>query len=58
MFDDSTPDFDETCFIKVDWSEYYPNAVELILTKMCKPCGKAVITTCFVDADHARYYVT
>ena len=45
----STPDFNETCFIKVDWSEYYPNAVELILPKMPKHLGKPVMTTCFVD---------
>ena len=58
MFDDSTPDFDETCFIKADWSEYYPNAVEPILPKMLKPHGKAAMTTCFVDVNHAGYHVT
>ena len=58
VFDDSTPDFNETCFVKADWSEYYPNAAELILPKMSKPCGKAVTTTCFVDTDHARCCVT
>ena len=44
MFDDSTPDFGKTCFVKVDWSEYCPDAVELILLKMLKPHGKAVTT--------------
>ena len=58
MFDDSTPDFDETNFVKVHWSECYPDTVELIPLKMLKPCGKAVMTTCFVDADHARCHVT
>ena len=31
VLDDSTPDFDETCFINVDWSEYFPYAAEWIL---------------------------
>ena len=46
MFDDSTPDFDETHFVKV------------IPPKMPKPHGKAVMTICFVDANHARFHVT
>ena len=54
MFDDSTPDFDETHFIKVDWSEYYPDVAELIPPKVLKPHGKAVATTCFVGVNHAR----
>ena len=58
MFDDSTPDFDETCFVEADWSEYYPDAVEPIPPKILEPHGKAVTTTCFVDADHAECYVT
>ena len=53
VFDDYTADFDETCFIKADWSEYYPDAAELI-----PPHGKAVTTMHFVHANHARCHVT
>ena len=58
MFDDSTPDFNETCFIKAGWSEYYPNTAEPILLKIPEPHGKAVMMTYFVDADHARCHAT
>ena len=58
MFDDSTPEFDETHFVQADWSEYYPDPAEPIPPKMLKPCGKAVMTTCFADADYAGCRVT
>ena len=44
--------------LKCHWSEYYPNAVEPIPLKVPKPHGKAVMTTCFVDANHGRCCVT
>ena len=58
MFDDSTPDFNEMYFVKANWSEYYPDVVEPNLPKMLKPHGKAVMTACFVGADHAGCCVT
>ena len=58
VFDDSTPAFDETCFVKVSCSEYYPDAAELIPQKILKNHGNAVTTTFFVDWNHARFCVT
>jgi hypothetical protein len=53
VFDDTEPDFDERRFKTCDWSEYYPDAKEAIPSDMPRPCGRAVIMSCFVDADHA-----
>ena len=53
MFDDSEPIFDDRAFHKCDWSEFYPEAEELLPPDMPEPLGKAVKMTCFVDADHA-----
>ena len=30
VFDDTEPVFDESCFQKCDWSEYYPGACEAV----------------------------
>ena len=58
VFDDTEPDFDERRFKSCDWSEYYPDAAEAIPKDMPKPRGRAVIMSCFVDADHAGCRVT
>ena len=58
VFDDTTPDFDESRFTRPDWSEYYPDAAEPIPSNAPAPRGNAVTTTCFVDADHAGCRVT
>ena len=58
VFDDTTPDFDESRFTRPDWSEYYPDAAEPIPPNAPAPRGNAVTTTCFVDADHAGCRVT
>ena len=58
VFDDTEPDFDDCRFKDCDWSEYYPNAAEAIPKDMPKPCGRAVMCSCFVDADHAGCQVT
>ena len=47
------PAIDETRFTKCDWSEFYPDAEEKLPPDMPEPRGKSVVTTCFVDADHA-----
>ena len=58
VFDDTEPDFDDHRFKECDWSEYYPDAVEAIPRDVPKPQGKAVMCSCFVDADHAGCKVT
>jgi hypothetical protein len=58
VFDDTEPDFDKRRFKSCDWSEYYPDAAEAILKDVPKPRGRAVIVSCFVDADHAGCRVT
>jgi hypothetical protein len=49
---------DEIAFHSFDWTKYYPDAAEAAPTSMPEPRGKSVITTCFVDADHAGCRVT
>jgi hypothetical protein len=58
VFDDTEPEFDERRFKECDWSEYYPDAEEAIPKGMPTPRGRAVIMSCFVDADHAGCRVT
>jgi hypothetical protein len=45
-------------FKEYDWKEYYPGATEVILDFMPEPHGKPMLTTCFVDADHAGCHFT
>ena len=58
VFDDTEPEFDDRRIKECDWSEYYPDAVEAMPRDMPKPRGKAVMCSCFVDADHAGCQVT
>ena len=58
VFDDTLPVFDESRFVKAYWGENYPEAVEPLPHNMPAPRGRAVSTTCFVDADHAGCRVT
>jgi len=54
VFDDTEPDFMETSeFHEADWSEYYPDAAEPIPPDVPEARGNSVVTSCFVDADHA-----
>ena len=53
VFDDSEPVFDPNAFKTCDWSEFYPDAEEALPTTMPKERGHGVVTSCFVDADHA-----
>ena len=41
-----------------DWLEFYPDAVECVLSDIPEPGGKIRTLTCFVDADHARDQLT
>lgn len=58
VFDDTEPWFDDRRFVQADWSDYYDGAAEAIPEDMPEPLGKAVSTSCFVDADHAGCQVT
>ena len=58
VFDDTEPDFLGSEFHDCDWSKFYPGAKEAIPTDMPEPRGRPVVTSCFVDADHAGCRVT
>jgi hypothetical protein len=58
VLDWTEPSLDEKMFKECDWKEYYPGATEAIPDNMPEPCGKPVLTTCFVDADHAGCRLT
>ena len=58
VFDPTEPFLDESVFAECAWKEYYPGAAEAIPPNMPEPRGKAVVTTCFVDADHAGCRLT
>ena len=58
VFDDTEPVFDENAFTVCDWSEFYPEAEEAIPYNVPEPRGHRVVTSVFVDADHAGYKAT
>ncbi len=53
ILDDTKPFVDETQFIKVDWTGFYPDAVEAIPPNAPQPRGRDILISYFVDADHA-----
>ena len=58
VFDWTEPVLDESKFQEVDWKEFYPEAAELIPPNAPESRGRGVVTTCFVDADHAGCRLT
>lgn len=58
ILDDTVPHIDEAHFPKVDWKEFYPDAVEAIPSSAPEPLDNPVTLSCFVDADHAWNQVT
>jgi len=58
VFDDSEPKLPIDGFNLCDWSSLYPNAAERIPQDAPEPLGHSVVTTCYVDADHAGCRVT
>jgi hypothetical protein len=58
VFNPDTPLYDEGRFQKCDWTEYYPDAAEAVPPNVPEARGHSVVTTCFVDADHAGCRVT
>jgi hypothetical protein len=53
VFDDSEPKIATDSFHMHDWSSQYPEATEKIPPDAPEALGHSVVTTCFVDADHA-----
>ncbi|KAI2494242.1 Reverse transcriptase (RNA-dependent DNA polymerase) [Fragilaria crotonensis] len=53
VFDNTEPIFDENSFHVCDWSEFYPDAEEAIPHNVPEERGHGVVTSAFVDADHA-----
>jgi hypothetical protein len=60
VLDDSHLSIDKTAFTTVDWESFYPGAdtAEAIPLSIPEPLGKAVATTCYVDAYHAGCLAT
>jgi hypothetical protein len=58
VFDDTEPVFNDAAFKVCDWSKFYPDAEEAIPHNAPKVHGNGVVTSCFVDADHAGCKVT
>ena len=53
VFDDTEPDLKGFEFKECDWSEAYHGAKEAIPLDVPEQRGNSVVTTCYVDADHA-----
>jgi hypothetical protein len=58
ILDDSKPVVDESQFTKVDWTAFYPDAMEAVPPNAPEPRGNDILVSCFVDADHAGNRVT
>jgi hypothetical protein len=58
VFDEMEPAIDQSRFRVVDWSEFYPDAEEAIPWDAPEPRGVSVVTSCFVDSDHAGCRLT
>jgi hypothetical protein len=58
VFDDTVPDLSATHFHVCDWITVYPDAAETLPSSMPEARGHSVVTSCYVDADHAGCKVT
>jgi hypothetical protein len=58
VFDDMEPAINQSRFRVVDWSEFYPDTEEAIPRDAPEPRGVSVVTSCFVDSDHAECRLT
>jgi hypothetical protein len=58
VFDDTVPDLGATYFHVCDWTTVYPDAAETIPPNIPEAWGHSVVTSCYVDADHAGCKVT
>jgi hypothetical protein len=53
VLDDTEPTFDPNAFKTCNWSEFYLDAEEGLPAMIPQERGHRVVTSCFVDADHA-----
>ncbi|MGH7955039.1 MAG: hypothetical protein ACREOZ_03675, partial [Gloeomargaritales cyanobacterium] len=58
VLDPEVKDWNDRIWIEADWSEYYPDAMEIIPSNAPPPRGKSVQINVFCDADHATDVVT
>jgi hypothetical protein len=58
VFIKMVPAIDQSRFWVVDWSEFYPEAEEAIPWDAPGLRGVSVVTSCFVDSDHAGCRLT
>jgi hypothetical protein len=58
VFNDEYPDFSKVVWREGDFKVFYPDAEEVLPPKIPEPRGKLVVTTCYVDADHAGFRTT
>ncbi len=52
MFDPTYPNINIDLFLKYDWTEFYGDVTEAILTDMPTPLGKDIDIRMIVDSDH------
>jgi hypothetical protein len=58
VFNETVPAIDQSRFRVVDWSEFYPDAKEAVPRAALEPRGVSVVTSCFVDSEHAGCRLT
>jgi hypothetical protein len=59
VFDPDEPKLDQRMFNDdLDWTDFYGDVKEAIPPNMPEPLGRSVVTTCYVDADHAGNLAT
>ena len=58
VFDPSIPDHGIIQDVEYDWTDFYPDAKEELPPDMPEPRGKTVITSMYVDANHAGDLIT
>jgi hypothetical protein len=58
VLNETVPAIDQSHLWVVDWSEFYQDAEEAIPRDAPEPRGVSVVTSCFVDSDHAGCQLT
>jgi hypothetical protein len=58
LIDTHEPDRSQHTVDEHTWTEFYPDAEEILPDNMPEPKGPVATTTCYVDADHAHDTVT
>jgi hypothetical protein len=58
VFNETVPTINQLHFRVIDWVDFYPEAKEAIPWDAPEPRGVSVVTSCFVDSDHAGCRLT